>query len=101
MFAAAYLILKGHRILALRYKTPLGEIDLITLKKHRVGFVEVKYRPALQDCQSAVNSKLRQRVRSASNLWLARNPHYQQHDMGFDLVFVVPWSAPAWFKDAL
>ena len=45
--AAAYLIARGHRILARRFKTPAGEIDLITLKAGRVGFVEVKRRATL------------------------------------------------------
>ncbi len=30
--AALLLRLKGHRILARRYKTPVGEIDLVALK---------------------------------------------------------------------
>ena len=34
--------LKGHRILARRYKTPVGEIDLVALKGKRLAFVEVK-----------------------------------------------------------
>lgn len=99
--AAAFLILKGHRILARRYKTALGEIDLITLKNRRVGFVEVKYRRTREDCEAAVSSKLRQRVRNASGLWFAKNLRYQGHDVGFDLVFVVPCKAPTWLKDAL
>jgi putative endonuclease len=33
--AALLLRLKGHRIIARRYKTPVGEIDLVALKGKR------------------------------------------------------------------
>jgi hypothetical protein len=43
--AAALLCLKGYRLLARRYRTPLGEIDLIAKRGRLVAFVEVKARP--------------------------------------------------------
>jgi putative endonuclease len=99
--AAAFLVVKGHRILARRFKTGLGEIDLITWKRGRVGFVEVKRRATLEDCEASITPKLRQRVRDASDLWMAKNVNYQNRDVGFDLVFVLPWRVPVWMKDAL
>jgi Uncharacterised protein family UPF0102 len=42
--AALLLRLKGHRIIARRYKTPVGEIDLVALKGKRLAFVKVKQR---------------------------------------------------------
>ena len=47
--AALLLQLKGHRIVAQRYKTPVGEIDLVALKGKRLAFVEVKRRKSLDD----------------------------------------------------
>ncbi len=41
---ALILRLKGHRIVARRYKTPVGEIDLVALKGRRLAFIEVKRR---------------------------------------------------------
>jgi putative endonuclease len=99
--AAAYLIAKGHRILARRFKTGAGEIDLITLKSGRVGFVEVKRRASLAECEASITPKLRQRMRRAADLWLARNEKYQGHDLGFDLVFVLPWRMPVHLQNAL
>lgn len=99
--ASALLMAKGHRILARRYKTPSGEIDLITLKRGRVGFVEVKRRATLADCETSITPKLRQRVRRASDLWMARNTRYQGYDVGFDVVFVVPWLLPVFLRDML
>ena len=40
--AAAYLMAKGYRILAKRYRTPYGEIDLVARRRNLVVFIEVK-----------------------------------------------------------
>jgi putative endonuclease len=47
--AALLLRAKGNRILARRYKTPVGEIDLVALKGRRLAFVEVKQRRTIDD----------------------------------------------------
>jgi putative endonuclease len=98
---AALLIASGHRILARRFKTPVGEIDLIAVKAGRIAFVEVKRRSTSEDCEAAITPMLRQRVHRAADLWLARNPNFQRHDIGFDLIFVVPWRFPIVMRDAL
>ena len=92
---------RGHRILQRRFKTGAGEIDLITLKAGRLGFVEVKRRLTLADCEASITPKLRQRVRAAANLWMAKHPRYQASPCGFDLVFIQPWRVPVFLKDAL
>lgn len=98
--AAVYMAL-GHRILGRRFKTPVGEIDLIAIKGRRVAFIEVKRRATQEDAEQAITLTMRRRVRRAADLWLARNPHYQGYDVGFDLVFVVPWRFPIVMRDAL
>jgi len=40
--AMIYLFLKGYKILAWRYKTPFGEIDIIAKKNNFLIFIEVK-----------------------------------------------------------
>jgi putative endonuclease len=99
--AAAFLIAKGHRILARRYKTSAGEIDLIVIRAKRIGFVEVKRRATLSECEAAITPRLQQRVRRAAELWIAKNPRFQSHDIGFDLVFVMPWRWPVHLRDGL
>lgn len=94
-------MVRGHRILARRFKTGAGEIDVVTLKGGRVGFVEVKRRATLGDCEAAITPKLRQRVRAAANLWMAKNARYQSHACGFDIVFIRPWQLPIYLRDAL
>ncbi len=87
--AAALLIAKGYRIIARRYKTAAGEIDLIAVRRRRLAFVEVKARDNLELAESSISDRQRQRVHKAASLWLARRPAYQDHDMGFDIIFVI------------
>jgi Holliday junction resolvase-like predicted endonuclease len=42
--AAMFLIAKGYRIAARRWKTPFGEIDIVARRRHALVFVEVKGR---------------------------------------------------------
>ena len=90
LLAALALRLKGFRILARRYRTRLGEIDLIARRGDLVIFVEVKARPTLEAAMEAVGATSARRIEAAADLWLAR-----QHDRGrlalrFDLVAVLP-----------
>jgi putative endonuclease len=99
--AAAYLVTRGHRIIARRFKTGAGEIDLVTLKSGRIAFIEVKRRPTLADCEASIMPNLRNRVRAAANLWMAKNPNHQALTCGFDLMFILPWRWPVYLIDAL
>ncbi len=99
--AAAFLVAKGYRILARRQRTGLGEIDLIAVRGKRLAFVEVKRRLTLADAEAAVTARQRMRIRRAADLWLARHPAYQGHDLGFDLVFLVSGAWPRHLADAL
>src|SRR5258707_15299491 len=55
--ACAYLILKGYRILAKRYRTPHGEVDVIARRGRALVFVEVKARATLDDAAYAVTPR--------------------------------------------
>ena len=55
--AAAFLIAKGYRILARRFRTPVGEIDIVAGRRNTLVFVEVKARHTLDDAAEAVYLK--------------------------------------------
>lgn len=82
-------MLRAYRILAIREKTSAGEIDLIAVRGRRLAFVEVKQRATQEAAEAAITGTQRARVRRAANLWLARHPRYQTHEMGFDVMFVI------------
>jgi putative endonuclease len=98
--AALTLRLKGHRIVARRYKTPVGEIDLVALKGKRLAFVEVKHRQSFEEAGFALPSRARRRIVRAAQYWLSGHPDYAGHDIGFDVVLAAPWRWPRYLRDA-
>src|ERR1700749_5005265 len=60
--AAAYLIAKGYRILARRFRTPHGEIDIIARRRNLITFVEVKARASLDEAAFAVTQQQQMRI---------------------------------------
>ncbi len=99
--AALLLMAKGYRILRRREKTPAGEIDLIAVRGRRLAFVEVKRQQTLEEAQASITPRQRQRVRRAALLWLGRHARYQQHELGFDIVFVLPRRWPKHIENGL
>jgi putative endonuclease len=93
-FAALALQAKGYRIVARRFRTKLGEIDLIARRGDLVAIVEVKARPSLPDAMDAIGGLSQRRIEGAADLWLARQPDYARLSLRFDMVAVLPWRWP-------
>jgi putative endonuclease len=98
--AAIFLMLKGYRILAMRYKTKLGEIDIIARKGDLAVFVEVKARSDEMGAVDAVSYASQKRIRAASDLWLARQRDYARLSQRYDIVAILPGKMPRHFPDA-
>lgn len=92
--AAAALMVKGFRILARRYRTKLGEIDLIARRGDLVLIVEVKARRSLMEAMEAVAHESERRIEGATDLWLARQPDFGRLSVRFDMVAILPWRWP-------
>ncbi|MGY3486103.1 putative endonuclease [Bradyrhizobium sp. USDA 4011] len=92
--AAALLIAKGYRILARRFRTPYGEIDLVARRRNLVAFVEVKARASLDDAAYAVTPRQQQRIVNAAQAWLMAHPEHTEFDLRFDAVLIAPKSLP-------
>ncbi len=90
-WAALILMVKGYRPLAVRYKTKVGEIDLIVKRGKVIVFVEVKYRQNMDDAAHAVHNKSQLRIRRAADHYLLlhrRESPNVIHDYRFDVVAV-------------
>ena len=92
--AAAYLIAKGYRILAKRFRTPYGEIDLVARRRSLIAFVEVKARANLDDAAWAVTPRQQQRIINAAQAWLMAHPEHAEFEMRFDAILIAPRSLP-------
>ena len=91
--AAWWLRLKGWRILAVRARTPVGEVDLIARRGRTLVFVEVKARTSAADAELALDDFRLRRVARAAEALAAR--HARQGDtIRIDAVFIVPGRWP-------
>src|SRR5215467_5803054 len=67
--AAAYLIAKGYRIVARRFRSGVGEIDIIARRRGTIVFVEVKARSSLDEAAYAVTPQQQARIIAAAEAW--------------------------------
>jgi putative endonuclease len=91
--AAWWLRLKGWRILAMRARTPVGEVDLVARRGKVLAFIEVKARATEAQAALALDEyRLRRVVRAAEALL----PRYVRDGdiVRLDAMFIVPWRLP-------
>ena len=94
------LRLKGYRILARRYKTVVGEIDLIARRGDVIAAVEVKARANLDAAGEAIGRRQRQRVARALTHFLVSHPEFAALAARFDVMLVAPRRWPRHLRDA-
>ena len=92
--AAWFLRLQLYRIIARRYKTPMGEIDLIVERFGVTVFVEVKARKQRSGYADALEAVNRARIVRAAHYWLAKHPAKAETPLRFDVIFLAPRSWP-------
>ncbi len=92
--AALFLRLKLYSIRDRRFKTPVGEIDLVAEKAGAVIFVEVKTRGRNDEEAVALGAANTARIVRAAQYWLARHPSEANKDFRFDVIFLAPGRWP-------
>jgi putative endonuclease len=92
--AAAFLVAKGFRILARRWRSPVGEIDIVARRRRLLVFVEVKARASLDEAAECVTRRQKRRIAAAADAWLAVHPDHPVHDVRFDAMLVAPGCMP-------
>ena len=98
--AALYLRLKGYRIRARRFKTPVGEIDLVASRFGTLVFIEVKTRASGADEAMALQSVNQRRIIRAAKFYIAKHPYLSDKPMQFDVMFLAPGHLPGHLKNA-
>ena len=98
--AAGSLILKGYRILNMRYKTKLGEVDIIARKKDLIVMVEVKARRSIEEAFDSVTVAAQRRIEAAGDLWLGKQKNAHLLSIRYDIIAVRPWKWPYHYENA-
>jgi putative endonuclease len=96
--AAAYLMAKGYRVLARRFRTPYGEIDIVARRRNLLAFIEVKARASLDEAAYAVTPRQQARIINAAQAWLqvqlTEHPDYADFELRFDAMLIAPRRLP-------
>lgn len=88
--AAWILRLQGYRILATRYRTPVGEVDIIARRGAIIAFVEVKARVTMDEALSSVSQQSRARITRAAEHYMVHKGQGFDGTMRFDVVALAP-----------
>ena len=98
--ALMYLRLKGYRLLAQRFKSPQGEVDLIMRRRDVTAFIEVKARGSRDRGVEAVTITQSRRISAAARFWMARDRISNRNFCRFDIVVVSPYLLPHHIENA-
>lgn len=97
---ALRLRLSGWRVLARRYATPVGEIDIVARRGALLAFIEVKRRRDAREALEAITARQRMRIERAATVFLSRHPRWRKLALRFDVMVVTPWRWPRRVADA-
>ncbi|MDA1325201.1 MAG: YraN family protein [Proteobacteria bacterium] len=100
ILSAWLLRLKGYRVLTQRFKTPVGEIDLIARRASVLAFIEVKARPSTAAALESLSPRQRRRIARAAMVFVQKRPELADKQMRFDLILVTPGQMPHHIVDA-
>lgn len=95
-----YLRCKGYRLLKRRFKTHVGEIDLVMRKGGTTVFVEVKARHNTDESVYAVSTHTARRIASAAAIYVNRDERAAKSFQRFDIVAMSPYLWPTHIVNA-
>lgn len=86
------MISLGFTMLKSRYKSKLGEIDLIVINESKklIVFLEVKYRKKIYDYDCVLSQKQIERIKNSSEEFMLNNDKFKDFDMRIDVFIFTP-----------
>lgn len=102
MLACAFLLLKGYSIKKRRFKTPVGEIDIIAVRGNITVFCEVKARADQDTAAESISMKQRARISRAAEYYMSdlKSDHNNNKIYRCDAILIVPWRWPIHIENA-
>lgn len=91
--------LKFYKILAHRYKSKCGEVDIIAKRGNSLVFIEVKARKGSLNEDIVSQVQLKRIIRTAE-YFIAKNTKYINYNCRFDLAFIQLGKMPKIIKNA-
>jgi putative endonuclease len=94
IIAVLLLKIKGYKILARRFKTSCGEIDIIAQKNNVIAYIEVKSRKTIDKCYDAITQKQLSRIQRSSKIFMDQNKKWHKYFSRYDVILVANWKLP-------
>ena len=95
-----HLRLRGWRILAVDWRCPSGEIDILARRGGVLAVIEVKSRGDLATAAGAVMPRQRRRIARAASAFLVTRPDLADLALRFDVMLVATARLPRHLADA-
>jgi putative endonuclease len=95
-----HLRLRGWRIVAVDWRCPSGEIDILARRGRVLAIIEVKSRGDLASAAGAVLPRQRRRIARAASAFLMTRPDLAELALRFDVMLVTPLRLPRHMADA-
>ncbi len=88
--SALMLVLKGYKICKMRYKTYVGEVDIVAKRGNVMVFCEVKYRPDYEQGVNAILPTAQKRIQRTAQIYMSQESVPETMDMRFDVIIISP-----------
>ncbi|MEQ8935567.1 MAG: YraN family protein [Amphiplicatus sp.] len=89
--AALFLQFKGFSIIARRFRSSAGEIDIAARRGKLVILAEVKARASFESAVLAVTPRARKRIEAAGRTFLSRQRGLEDCALRYDIIAVSGW----------
>lgn len=88
--ASEYLIRRKQEILKKNFRSPYGEVDIISRTKKNLIFTEVKTWDSYREdsLEYAIDHKKQEKLMATARFFLWKNPKYSELEMRFDVIFL-------------
>ena len=96
--AAFYLRCKFYNIIAKRFKSPFGEIDIIARKNKQLIFIEIKARRDTT-IMDFISKRQQERITKAAQYFLLKEAKYQNYEIRFDAIIMNRYFWPQHFQN--
>ena len=93
------LFFKGYKILARRYKTKYGEIDIVTQKGSSIIGIEVKFRQNKILTTEYVTNKQINRIKNSLNFFISQNEKYIDFNINIEIIIFANYFKYKHFKN--
>ena len=100
-WVAMLMLARGYRVLARRFRSPSGEIDLIVRRGDDYWFIEVKYRKKASDDQLdqiLPSPTAQRRIKNTAAYFLASISDQKNINIYLDCVIVTGAGKVKWFE---